>query len=99
MLEEHRRLLYVALTRARDRLVVCGFENRNGVKDGSWYALAKTAAESIGVALKRGEDTFHVLGDTSDDATEAAVAPAAPQTRKSKAGCANRPRRSSPRRA
>ena len=80
MLEEHRRLLYVALTRARDRLVVCGFENRTGVKEGSWYALAKTAAESIGVALKRGEDTIHVLGDTSGDIADAAVPPAPPQT-------------------
>ena len=42
---EHRRLLYVALTRARDRLYVCGFENKNGIKDGSWYTLAERAAK------------------------------------------------------
>ena len=30
MLNEHRRLLYVALTRARDRLYVCGFQGKNG---------------------------------------------------------------------
>src|SRR5258708_25781601 len=30
-LKEHRRLLYVALTRARDRLYVCGFESKNCV--------------------------------------------------------------------
>src|SRR5882672_9987022 len=30
VLEEHRRLLYVALTRARDRLYVCGFEGKLG---------------------------------------------------------------------
>ena len=45
--KEHRRLLYVALTRARDRLIVCGFENRHGTKDGSWYALAAEAAKAL----------------------------------------------------
>jgi ATP-dependent helicase/nuclease subunit A len=44
---EHRRLLYVALTRARDRLVVCGFENRHGTKEGSWYRLAAEAAKTL----------------------------------------------------
>jgi ATP-dependent helicase/nuclease subunit A len=47
--KEHRRLLYVALTRARDRLVVCGFENRHGTKDGSWYHLAAEAAQAMGM--------------------------------------------------
>ena len=44
---EHRRLLYVALTRARDRLVVCGFENRHGTREGSWYHLAAEAAKTL----------------------------------------------------
>ena len=47
--KEHRRLLYVALTRARDRLIVCGFENRHGTKDGSWYRLAEEAAGRLGM--------------------------------------------------
>ena len=64
MLEEHRRLLYVALTRARDRLIVCGFEGKRGVKDGSWYALAERAAKEIGVKLVRGGETVHVVGET-----------------------------------
>ena len=45
--KEHRRLLYVALTRARDRLVICGFENRHGTKPGSWYDLAAEAARAL----------------------------------------------------
>jgi ATP-dependent helicase/nuclease subunit A len=45
--KEHRRLLYVALTRARDRLIVCGFENRLGTKEGSWYVLAAEAAQAL----------------------------------------------------
>jgi len=35
--EEHTRLLYVALTRARDRLYVCGFEGGRGREAGCWY--------------------------------------------------------------
>ncbi len=46
---EHRRLLYVALTRARDRLIVCGFENRHGTKDGSWHHMAAEAAAAMGM--------------------------------------------------
>jgi ATP-dependent helicase/nuclease subunit A len=75
MLEEHRRLLYVALTRARDRLVVCGFEGKRGVKPESWYGLAKEAAEKLGKAIERDDGaTIHVIGDAEDTLTEAATA-------------------------
>ena len=79
MLEEHRRLLYVALTRARDRLVVCGYEGVRGVKEDSWYTLAQRAAEEIGVKLTRGGETLHVVGEAEDatGAVEPAVAAAA----------------------
>jgi ATP-dependent helicase/nuclease subunit A len=41
---ESLRLLYVALTRARDRLIVCGVEpGRASLKDGSWWAWAERA--------------------------------------------------------
>ena len=32
-MEEHNRLLYVALTRAEDRLVICGWQSRRGLDD------------------------------------------------------------------
>ncbi len=54
ILREHRRLLYVALTRARDRLYVCGFENKLGVREGSWYELAEAAAKALGIGLVQG---------------------------------------------
>jgi len=45
--EEHRRLLYVALTRARDALIVCGCENarqaKSGLPEKSWYRLVRDA--------------------------------------------------------
>ncbi len=37
-MEEYRRLLYVALTRAEDRLYICGFASKQA-KDESWYNL------------------------------------------------------------
>ncbi len=41
-LQEYRRLLYVALTRAQDRLYVCGWETKRPVKAArSWHALCR----------------------------------------------------------
>ncbi len=45
---EHRRLLYVALTRARDAIVVAGAENRGQLPEGCWYRLVRGALESTG---------------------------------------------------
>jgi ATP-dependent helicase/nuclease subunit A len=67
-LKEHRRLLYVALTRAKDFLYVCGFENKNGVKPGSWYELAQRAAQSLGKSVVRGDTTLRVIGDAEMEA-------------------------------
>jgi ATP-dependent helicase/nuclease subunit A len=36
---EHRRLLYVAMTRAAERLIVAGYETQKGRKNGCWYDL------------------------------------------------------------
>jgi ATP-dependent helicase/nuclease subunit A len=40
-MEEHNRLLYVALTRAEDRLLVCGWQTKREVRDTSWYRLVE----------------------------------------------------------
>jgi ATP-dependent helicase/nuclease subunit A len=40
-LQEHNRLLYVALTRAEDRVLVCGWAPRKGVPDTCWYSLVQ----------------------------------------------------------
>jgi len=39
--EEYRRLLYVALTRAEDRLYICGYSNNSEVNKNSWYGLCR----------------------------------------------------------
>ncbi|WP_169566681.1 double-strand break repair helicase AddA [Sneathiella limimaris] len=41
--EEKRRLLYVALTRAEDRLYICGWENKQSRPSGCWYDLVDMA--------------------------------------------------------
>lgn len=41
---EHLRLLYVALTRAESRLLICGYESNGKVSEGSWH-------DRVGVAL------------------------------------------------
>jgi len=80
-MKEHRRLLYVALTRAKERLYICGFENKNGVRDGSWYKLAERAAQSIGKKTARGDGHIYALGEEHDD-----VAGASKPTRGAKTG-------------
>jgi len=66
-MREYRRLLYVALTRAKDRLVVCGFEGKHGAKADSWYKLAERAARRIGreVAGPDGEPIL-VVGEDAE---------------------------------
>ncbi len=46
-MEEHNRLLYVALTRAEDRLVVCGWQTRTRLDDACWYRLVERGFEAL----------------------------------------------------
>jgi ATP-dependent helicase/nuclease subunit A len=80
LLREHRRLFYVALTRARDRLCICGFEGKTGVKPGSWYELAQVAARRLDLNLTRGEDEIRIIGSIEEEHGEnsAAAEPRAP---------------------
>ncbi len=62
ILKEHRRLLYVALTRARERLYVCGFQNKRAPRDQTWYRLAEAAAQELGTEITRGETQLRAFG-------------------------------------
>ena len=46
--DEHRRLLYVAMTRAADRLIVCGAVGERTMPPGCWYELVQTGLEGAG---------------------------------------------------
>jgi ATP-dependent helicase/nuclease subunit A len=44
--DEHRRLLYVALTRAEERLYISGFHGRNAPNDLAWMKMIKASLSS-----------------------------------------------------
>ena len=59
---EYNRLLYVALTRAEDRLLVCGWHIKRGVPDDSWYRMAERGFRGIGAEAR----PFDVVPGTWD---------------------------------
>ncbi|MGB7260417.1 MAG: 3'-5' exonuclease, partial [Pseudolabrys sp.] len=48
--DEYRRLLYVAMTRAAERLVVCGTKGVNKIPEGCWYQLVTDALVPLSVS-------------------------------------------------
>ena len=46
-LEEYHRLLYVAMTRARDRLYVCGWSQKDSPEKASWYELVDQGLKGL----------------------------------------------------
>ena len=49
--DEYRRLLYVAMTRAADRLIVCGAENERARPPGCWWDLVKDALQPLSTEM------------------------------------------------
>jgi len=46
--EEYNRLLYVALTRAEDELLICGAKGRNKLPEACWYESARAGFVRLG---------------------------------------------------
>ncbi|HYL32664.1 MAG TPA: double-strand break repair helicase AddA [Stellaceae bacterium] len=46
--DEYRRLLYVALTRAADRLYVCGWTGERKTPEGAWYPFIRAGLKAAG---------------------------------------------------
>ena len=74
--EEHRRLLYVALTRAADRLVVCGWRGKKEPHEDCWHALVERALAPDAQEIRDGEGTLVALRWHAP--RTAAAGPAAP---------------------
>jgi len=62
ILSEYRRLLYVALTRAEDHLVIAGHTGRDSLSDDSWYQLIQPAMQKIGAVFHSPAGDGHRLG-------------------------------------
>ncbi|HWK98210.1 MAG TPA: double-strand break repair helicase AddA [Pseudolabrys sp.] len=82
--DEYRRLLYVAMTRAAERLVVCGIKGDRKIPDGCWYQLVDNALGEIAVreaaddTIGDGEGTVRRFRKTDPyAAAEAAAEPRA----------------------
>jgi ATP-dependent helicase/nuclease subunit A len=81
--DESLRLFYVALTRARDRLILCGRLDKAQSKTGepageSWYALARAALDHPTIAPETREIAGAVRRFGPDPAVLAADLPAPP---------------------
>jgi ATP-dependent helicase/nuclease subunit A len=77
--DEYRRLLYVAMTRAADRLIVCGADGERARPKGCWYDLVAEPLRPLLVEeAERGEKVWRYRKDASRAETIAAApAPAA----------------------
>jgi ATP-dependent helicase/nuclease subunit A len=59
-LQEYRRLLYVALSRAQDRLYICGWQTREATREVPWYTLCRAGLAEIGAPFAF--DTTALIG-------------------------------------
>ncbi|WP_245500996.1 double-strand break repair helicase AddA [Lichenibacterium minor] len=75
--EEHNRLLYVAMTRAEERLYVAGFCGEKGPGDGCWYAMIQAAELPMEPAPAPWDPADEILQMRDPDPEEIATAPAA----------------------
>lgn len=68
--EEHHRLLYVAMTRAGERLYIGGFHGKRAPREGNWHGLIDAALRPVGerfaFAAWTGEGLRLQRGDSSN---------------------------------
>jgi ATP-dependent helicase/nuclease subunit A len=62
--QEYRRLLYVAMTRARDRLVICGWRTQKAPPDLCWYNLIKDGLAPLAAEVE--DALLAEAGETGD---------------------------------
>jgi ATP-dependent helicase/nuclease subunit A len=63
---EHRRLLYVAMTRAAERLIIAGFHGPRGKARDCWYDMARAGLDGATIAAPtpwNAEESLWRLGD------------------------------------
>jgi len=78
---EHRRLLYVAMTRAAERLIIAGHHGARGRQKDCWYDMALAGLEGVARPCPAPWDASQTvlrLGEAGRGAESAPVAQAAP---------------------
>ncbi|MDX3928448.1 MAG: double-strand break repair helicase AddA [Shinella sp.] len=88
--EEYRRLLYVAMTRAADRLIVCGYRGRQENKE-TWHqmvtaSLSADPARARKITFSTPTEEWQGLAWREDGASDVAAAAAGKAVEKVKAG-------------
>src|SRR4029077_5920550 len=80
-MREYRRLLYVAATRAREFLIVCGYQMKTGIHPESWYLHLKAAGARIGREEQIAGETVIALGANFSGGSAELLALPPPPTR------------------
>ncbi len=99
--DEYRRLLYVAMTRAADRLIICGADGERQRPKGCWYDLVVEPLQPFLVEDNdNGEKVWRFRKEPPAAAAKASLAPVSAATRSSNSrhGCGDRllPRHNDP---
>ena len=75
--DEHRRLLYVAMTRAADRLVIAGSRGVNRIPAGCWYELVSDALKPDAIEQTAAEGSVWRWRQAGAEAAAGAPVPVA----------------------
>lgn len=65
--EEYRRLLYVAMTRAENRLYICGFTKKKKPSEDSWYFYVKNALQELSETEEIEDGTLRLYNPQTKD--------------------------------
>lgn len=61
--QEYRRLLYVAMTRAEDRLYITGYKGKNNPPDDCWYNIIARALEKSPSVIRRADGSMTLMNN------------------------------------
>jgi ATP-dependent helicase/nuclease subunit A len=79
--EEYNRLLYVALTRAQDEIIICGTHNLKNLPDGCWYQSVQAGFSRLPAILNADGRLVYALADAAAYTLADHAAPATPPAR------------------
>ena len=81
--DEYRRLLYVGMTRAEDRLIVCGYHGKRAPNTGTWHSIVSRALAGDPECAER---QHPVAGEPCIASASTTLPPMAPAGRRGQRG-------------